>query len=349
MAGGGFLFNFNVDVAANDGSGLNVEEEDGTCNCSVPKCVPTSKLIPILPCHWETASRMVPSVFSVPGSGTKLYYIGGQQVQGIAPETDSNAGVNGTSDGMGLKSLLTLSDSQHSDLIPGVYEGGLKLWECALDLVHFLSESNLNFHGMKILELGCGIGLPGIYSAIRGARAMHFQDYNPEVLNYVTIPSVILNTGSEIRHESRLSTGNETRGGINTGNVTNLADVQSKNGTGSRNENGIEEIFKFYSGDWSGLASALERVDRYDLILTSETIYSLESQPKLLSVLKELSTEDTGVVYVAAKTFYFGVGGGVDSFCRLVEGDGTFSVCLCKKIDANVPRVILKLTHQHQC
>lgn len=360
MAGSGFLFNFNVDAAACDpgiGSGLSVlEEEGGACKYSVPKCVPTSKLIPILPCHWETASCMVPSVFSVPGSRTKLHYISGKQVYDVAHEIGSNVGTDDRPDGTGLESLLTLSDSQHSDLIPGVYEGGLKLWECALDMVLFLSESDIDFHGMRILELGCGIGLPGIYSAIREAEVVHFQDYNPEVLNCVTIPSVILNTGSKICNES-LNTGNETGSeldtsskiGIHAGNETgNLAGVQPENGTGSKNENGNEGRFKFFSGDWNGLASALEPVDRYDLILTSETIYSLESQPKLLSVLKELSMEGTGVVYVAAKTLYFGVGGGTDSFCRLVEGDGTFTAHLCQKIDASVPRVILKLTHKHQ-
>ena len=32
------------------------------------------------------------------------------------------------------------SDLRASDLIPGVYEGGFKLWECAVDLSRFLAE-----------------------------------------------------------------------------------------------------------------------------------------------------------------------------------------------------------------
>jgi hypothetical protein len=50
-----------------------------------------------------------------------------------------------------------------SDLISGVYEGGLKVWECSIDLCNYLSE-DLS-HGLNqvcsplggsVLELGCG-------------------------------------------------------------------------------------------------------------------------------------------------------------------------------------------------
>lgn len=45
-----------------------------------------------------------------------------------------------------------------SDLIPGVYEGGLKTWECSLDLVAYLDslkdQSNYSgFIGRNILEV----------------------------------------------------------------------------------------------------------------------------------------------------------------------------------------------------
>ena len=344
---GGFRFNFSLDLGAEDHgsghSGLDLEKGDAGCKSSVPKCAHLSKLVPILPWHSETVSCIAPNVIAVPGCGTKLYYVSGQQVYDIARETRSSKG-----DKMELESLLALSDSQHSDLIPGVYEGGLKLWECAVDLVEYLSESNINFHGMRILELGCGIGLPGIYSATRGAKEVHFQDFNPQVLNYVTIPSVMLNTGSKIWNETTAGNGTgdrscETKDQSYSGNEKIIADAHSE-GRGTESEIGGER-FKFYSGDWSGLASVLESADRYDLILTSETIYSLDSQPKLLSALKQLSSEGTGVVYVAAKTFYFGVGGGINSFCQLVENDGTFDVFQCRRFDASVPRVILKLSH----
>ena len=45
-----------------------------------------------------------------------------------------------------------------SDLVPGVYEGGLKTWECSLDLVHCLDSIygaviSSTMHGKRILEV----------------------------------------------------------------------------------------------------------------------------------------------------------------------------------------------------
>ena len=45
-----------------------------------------------------------------------------------------------------------------SDLVPGVYEGGLKTWECSLDLVDYLdglkdNSSFKGFSGCSILEV----------------------------------------------------------------------------------------------------------------------------------------------------------------------------------------------------
>ena len=41
-----------------------------------------------------------------------------------------------------------------SDLLPGVYEGGLKTWESSLDLVQVLSGIDLKLSGKRILEVG---------------------------------------------------------------------------------------------------------------------------------------------------------------------------------------------------
>jgi 2-polyprenyl-3-methyl-5-hydroxy-6-metoxy-1,4-benzoquinol methylase len=67
-----------------------------------------------------------------------------------------------------------------SDLAPGVYEGGFKLWEGAADLVAHLQETEkvhgVSYAGKKVLELGCGHGVPGIYLWKQGAE-VHLQDY----------------------------------------------------------------------------------------------------------------------------------------------------------------------------
>ena len=63
--------------------------------------------------------------------------------------------------------------------VTGVYEGGLKIWECSIDLASFLTDQNddIGMSKLKVLELGCGAGIPGIVMAILGAGAneVHFQ------------------------------------------------------------------------------------------------------------------------------------------------------------------------------
>ena len=62
--------------------------------------------------------------------------------------------------------------------VTGVYEGGLKIWECSIDLATFLT-SSIDFDVVgkkaKVLELGCGAGIPGIVAKHLGAEQVDFQ------------------------------------------------------------------------------------------------------------------------------------------------------------------------------
>ena len=81
-----------------------------------------------------------------------------------------------------LGPLLSVANSVHSDLIPGIYEGGMKIWECAHDLIEYLAtESAISLCGRRVLELGCGVGLPEIFALLCGAECAHFQDFNREL------------------------------------------------------------------------------------------------------------------------------------------------------------------------
>ena len=83
--------------------------------------------------------------------------------------------------------IKTAEIPENTDLIKGIYEGGIKIWECSLDLLNFLSTlyENSNLNNINSLELGCGHGLPGIYLLLKGSNVT-FQDFNKEVLDLIT-------------------------------------------------------------------------------------------------------------------------------------------------------------------
>ena len=211
----------------------------------------------------------------------------------------------------------------NTDLIPSFYEGGLKIWECSLDLLSFLNkltvEKKIDFRDKKVLELGCGAGLPGIYACLKGA-SVYFQDYNSEVLKLFTIPNVVLN--------------------LNAGSSS--IDI-SKNPSVLGNVQGC----KFLSGDWDSARSLLEPA-LFDVILTSETIYNIEAQKSLYELMK-FSIKPSGVAFVAAKSYYFGVGGGTDQFAEVVNEDGAFDISTVTTSSEGVKREILTMERNNCC
>lgn len=79
----------------------------------------------------------------------------------------------------GLENLdIKKSEDSHSDLLAGVYEGGAKIWEGTSDLLQYLSEQIKDsfWQDKRVLDLGCGSGLLGIYAMKLGAHS-DFQDY----------------------------------------------------------------------------------------------------------------------------------------------------------------------------
>ena len=168
--------------------------------------------------------------------------------------------------------------NENSDLVKNVYEGGFKIWECSVDLAQFITKNlSLIENSEKILDLGCGAGLPGLICLNQG-KEVHFQDYNQEVIDHITIPNVIMNNN--------------------------------------------RSVVRFFSGDWSDFTAKQENF-KYDLILTSETIYEAKNHAKLLSVFDHLLAEN-GTVLLAAKIHYFGVGGSLRQFESLLKHKWTF-------------------------
>lgn len=180
--------------------------------------------------------------------------------------------------------MVEAVENQASDLVAGEYEGGYKVWECSIDLSKYIAENGEIVRGKKVLELGCGQGLAGI-TAIMCGGVVHFQDYDVDVVENLTIPIVMRN-------------------------------IERADSTCSNNS-------RFFAGDWGTLREVLD--ETYDVVLTSETIYSVENMPRLLGCIKSCLKKPNGICYVSAKSFYFGVGGGVAAFKKLVDADGDMS------------------------
>jgi hypothetical protein len=184
-----------------------------------------------------------------------------------------------------------------TDVQAGVYEGGFKLWECAVDLMHYVAAhpelllARAQGSPTQVLELGCGHGVPGI-QCLRLASdiTVTFQDLNGQVLEETTVRNVMANGGKQALQRS-----------------------------------------SFVAGDWTQAAQVLGH-HSFDLILMSETVYS-ESNFGVLHDLIDHALATQGCALVAGKRYYFGVGGGIDSFAQFVENAGVFRCIQVETMD----------------
>ena len=106
---------------------------------------------------------------------------------------------------------------------------------------------------------------------------------------------------------------------------------------------------RYFAGAWTTLPQFLSSEacaghgdGTYDIILTSETIYSLGAIQTLYDTLKRC-IRPNGVVYVASKTYYFGVGGGTRSLQTLNDERQSFAIVSAWKSTTGVAREILEL------
>lgn len=225
------------------------------------------------------------------------------------------------------ENIISKSLSSHSDLISGVYEGGLKIWECTFDLLAYFTKAKVKFTGKKVLDLGCGSGLLGITAFRGGAKEIHFQDYNSLVIDEVTLPNVVANSTLEDEE-----------------NDVNEPDVKTW-----RKSEVAQELCKcrFFSGEWSEfcklILSSEKLFVKYDLILTSETIYNPEYYTALHQTFLQLLSKD-GRVLLASKAHYFGVGGGLHLFQKFVEEKDVFETRILEIIDEGLKRFLIEMT-----
>ncbi|NXD93368.1 MET18 methyltransferase, partial [Chaetorhynchus papuensis] len=235
--------------------------------------------------------------------------------------------------------IVSKSVSSHSDLIPGCYEGGLKIWECTFDLMDYFSEAKIEFTNKTVLDLGCGAGLLGIV-ALRGkANRVHFQDYNSTVIDEITLPNVVANCINEGR---RMGNGKDRK----------ASKPPSKRARKAEGSPDVLNRCRFFSGEWSQVSQLLlssnKHFSKYDIILTSETIYNPDYYSALHDTLSEL-LHKKGCVYLASKVHYFGVGGGIYLFEKFIEKKNVFRTSMVKTIDQGLQRCIMKIAFKDSC
>lgn len=212
---------------------------------------------------------------------------------------------------------IKYSIDKESDLIPGFYEGGLKLWECSKDLVLVCEELEranqlispfISKNDCRVIELGAGHGLPAIKAWKMGYENVTVSDFNQEVITGVTWPNLYHNC-----YLGKILSYNYISYSFFYFHPNFLSIFLVDSSRCSQ--------ISCLSGDWlchsAYLMKGSEREREFDLILSAETLYSQESTEKIFYYLyHHLSLH--GIALLANKRFYFGVGGGTDELERIL-------------------------------
>jgi len=198
-----FLFVYQAYVAAINHSCKEEKEEERSMQ-SIQRGIHHTKLLSLFNKHfcWREIQKKIAQMESSVNRQPKHFLA--NEIAEICnqPIKDEVISETHTRKGIKLKRLKKAETAslpaaiqtaiQKSDLVPGLYEGGFKLWECSIDLVDHLVDVSSSLKQLRILELGCGHGFPGIFALQNGAFVT-FQDYNEEVLRNLTIFNVNLN------------------------------------------------------------------------------------------------------------------------------------------------------------
>lgn len=254
-----------------------------------------------------------------------------------------------------------ISATAGNDRQSGVYEGGLKTWEGALDLAALVMTIDFeqidNWH---IVELGAGSAIPSMVALqkilalkndvdlVAGRRWSHFtlSDYNDEVIRLSTVANVLLASKQELDRRQ----GRETLVPLSSAGSIDVSEDLFRDCHKLWRQVGVS--FSFISGPWGTEfvdATTTSITERYSnvLILASETIYDLKSLPEFTDTVINLlrAHGQSSRAWIAAKKLYFGVGGGVDAFLKEVElRGGTIKEII--NIKRGVSRVVLEVTYR---
>ncbi|KAF9235606.1 hypothetical protein BU15DRAFT_89520 [Melanogaster broomeanus] len=311
-----FQFNFDVDEGADElitnVSSVPAEMHDTSSAQQTAEAfseISLDSLLEALP------TRISYSLLTVPLSDGKALTLARRDLFDarfqLISEGLGEPGATDQESGSATNSALQFLDNPF-DLVPLVYEGGLKTWECSLDLAGYLNSAGCgsNTRGARILELGCGTAVPTLYilCEIFSSRPagetethIHLQDYNASVLQLVTIPNIVLAWyNSPAGEEYRNSESHESEG-----SELNLSPSLLSAFKMSLRNYGVH--LRFFSGSWDTFDLS-STGGSYNLVLTSETIY----HPKSLLSLVRLMRDACMAPFLGQR--------GIAEFIRCVEG-----------------------------
>ncbi|XWS35249.1 hypothetical protein CRYUN_Cryun21dG0109700 [Craigia yunnanensis] len=284
----------------------------------------------------------------------------------------------------GRVSVADIIGFTSSELISSKPDGVLKSWDSSIDLVnvlkHEIRDGQLSFRGKRVLELGCGYGLPGIFACLKGACTVHFQDLSAETIRCTTIPNVLANLEQARDRQSRqpespltpsrqtltptvhfyagdweelptvLSVVRNNVSEVTTGMSLSFSEEDFMDGCSSQDGSILaQEISSRRSRKLSG-SRAWERASEtdqgdggYDVILMTEIPYSVSSLKKLYALIKKCLRPPYGVVYLATKKNYVGFNNAARHLRSLVDEEGHFGAHLIKEVaDRDIWKFFLK-------
>lgn len=300
-----------------------------------------------------------PAVEIVPSQNVHPYKYAGDNVE-----------MHGMNIFKGKFSVVDIVGLSRSDVATPKGEGPLKCCESSLELVNVLKneirDGLLTFRSKRVLELGCGYGLPGIFSCLKGASTVHFQDPSAEIIRCRTIPNVLANLEQARDKQSHqqgspltpcwqqlpqdihfyagdweelhtvLSVIQEDELDALSGVGLGFCEDDFLDGCSSQDGNNMcHETSSRRSTKLSG-SRAWERGNEacagdeggYDIVLVNEIPYSASSLQNLYSLIKKCLRPPYGVMYLAVKKNYIGSSSAVRQLRALVDVEGAFGVHL---------------------
>ena len=176
-----------------------------------------------------------------------------------------------------------------------------------------------------------------LQSPLTGHVELGLADYNPTVLQLVTLPNILLTWAQTTRDGAWESEGE-------------LEIDESLIETFLNSLKTHQITLSFFSGAWSQefvslVSQGMSSPSTDCTIIGAETIYSpvaLKSFAETLLALLDLLPGSAKVALVAAKKVYFGVGGSMEDFCELVREKG-MAVTQIREESDGVRRAIVEV------